>query len=154
MLNDLRMLLLLVLSVGDRRLFVSVPPFLSRVGCWLFLQFVFSVSPWCVWFPAVTSGFQPIPHVLHPSDTVPAWLSSRESSLLFEWQRMRDLDNVKKQNRKKPKTISVFKEIHPQKNNTEQNYMTVICFLPKQLLKIIISGRIFSPLKYIYKIDR
>lgn len=96
MLKDLLTLLLLSLSVvvWCTGWSASLPPLFSRVDCWLVLQCLLSVSLYRVWSPAVTSVVQPGPHVLHPSDTFPACLSSGQSSLVLEWHRIRDLDKI------------------------------------------------------------
>ena len=96
MLKDLLTLLLLSLSVVVWCTWwsASLPPLFSRVECWLVLQCLLSVSLYRVWSPVVTSVVQPGPHVLHPSDTFPACLSSGQSSLVLEWHRIRDLDKI------------------------------------------------------------
>lgn len=47
-----------------------------------------------VWFPEVPPVLQPGIHGLKSSDTDPAWLSSEQSSLVVEWQKIRDLNSV------------------------------------------------------------
>lgn len=47
-----------------------------------------------VWFPEVPPVLQPGIHGLKSSDTDPVWLSSEQSSLVVEWQKIRDLNSV------------------------------------------------------------
>lgn len=89
---------LLTLLLFSRRIVVwllaSLPPLFSRFECWVVFHCPFSVALYPVWSLVVASVFQVGLHVRHPSDLSSACLSSRHSSLVLEWHRIRDLDRV------------------------------------------------------------
>lgn len=86
-LKDLLMLLLFSLRLVVWCSFSVFP----AVGGWALLQCLFSAARRNVWFPEVTPALQPGIQALKSSDTDPAWLSSEQSSLVVEWQKIRDL---------------------------------------------------------------